>query len=177
MPADIEKVRIRLRDQDREIEVEGTSKEVDRLLASWWSSGTERREMPGSSPRSRRQQIQSAAGTSDSAESGSDVLAIVNKVRGLPNVDQVYDRVLHKKDAFRRIALVLSCASGPMTSGEISAVLGQLGVKTDSSGVSHAIRRNIRKLTQTTRRVPGSTPRYNLTSQAMSEFREWVKSG
>lgn len=163
-------IRLRLRNGDLEIEVEGPRKDVDELLSQFWPhhSHSPTSETPASTGGSRR--INNASPTTESPEDEFNPAEIANRIREHPLHQAIETEILHKRDIFNKCALVLWATGYPLTSGEIAKVLENLDVRAHLPNISEAIKRNTSQLTKSTARKQGSVPRYKLTSKARSDF-------
>ena len=84
-------------------------------------------------------------------------------------------KVLHQKNIWNKVALVLWCNDEPLTSGDVHRTLSNLDVNVSLPNVSDRLKENSSKLTKSgARKRGGAVVRYKFTSQARKEFGDWL---
>ncbi|MGD0139920.1 MAG: hypothetical protein ABSD28_13675 [Tepidisphaeraceae bacterium] len=178
-------VKIKLRDGSREIELEGPRADVDALLKTWWQdepfehSASGNSDKPGAPKPASRRPPSSRAGSPRSTSHGKappfDPQPIVNRMRDHPDFQIWEEKVLHQRNAIKKIKLVAWFSKEPQTTGEFHAILQGLGVKANQGNVSNSVKAAISDFLQDGTRTRGAVVRYKLTSNAEKEFGAWLK--
>ena len=109
---------------------------------------------------------------SPSASDGANEL--VNRMKQRADFAVLTEKVIHERDLWNKIRLVLFLADGAMTSGEIQAVLAGLNLKTDVPAVSKKLKAKHASLVSSGPRKKGTVARYKLSGPARSETEKWV---
>jgi len=177
-----DRVRIRLRCADREIEVEGTRSDLDELVAKWWraessdaGSNTDRSDgSPGTQSPSRPRGKQSSKASNPTDEADAIALSIARRIKTHDQFELFESKVLHNNDRKRLVQLVSWIGGEPLTSGDIARVLQELQVKIDLSGVSKVLKRDANEYITDGRRSRGKTTRYSLSARASKDFQTWL---
>jgi hypothetical protein len=108
-------------------------------------------------------------------EDAFDPSAVANSLKEDASFPVYQEKVLHKNDVYKKIALICSRTDGPLTSGQITNVLKALDVKAFLAAISRTIKKNSGKFTASAARKKGGTvPKYKLTSLARTEFEGWL---
>jgi hypothetical protein len=133
-------LKIRLRAGVREIEIEGNRSDVDDLLSKWWTSvdsaQTENEtetetetensiERTARTPKckNRPAAARSARGAiSADSESAFDPNSIANQIKERKDFGNLQQKILHKKDSYNKIALILWISDTPLTSSRSRSV-------------------------------------------------------
>jgi hypothetical protein len=180
-----EHVKVRLKAGSREIEAEGPRGDVDELLAKWWTppsadgDGEEeqidlgrRPKRPGATSRKRA----TSPGSEGKGGVPLDLQPMINKMREDESHDTWEEKVLHTRSLINKIKLVCWYHNEPLTTGQIVKVLEGLGVKTQLSNVSTAIKDALAEFLQDGVRTKGAIIRYKLTGKTAKEFEAWLNT-
>lgn len=178
----LETIQIRLQRGDSEIEVQGTRKDVDELLAKWWTTsnglkskdptklgiraGDKSRKARGRGTRKRLQ--------TESDDSGFDPVSHANAIKESDDYGSI-ERMLRSRSRWCRVSAVLALVDSPLTSGEIHKILGQLNVKMSLPHVSQTLKDNSKSLLTDGVRRRGVAVRYSLSSSAKQAFARQLK--
>ena len=164
---------------------EGNRSDVDDLLSKWWTSvdsaQTENEtetensiERTARTPKrkNRPAAARSARGAiSADSESAFDPNSIANQIKERKDFGNLQQKILHKKDSYNKIALILWISDTPLTSGQIHRVLEALDVRMGLPQVSKGLRANISKFLTSAKRQAGGPPAtYRLSAQAKADF-------
>jgi len=136
-----------------------------------------RPRIPSNEQRERRsakigppQPDQHEAQSADS-ESAFDPNSIANQIKERKDFGNLQQKILHKKDSYNKIALILWISDTPLTSGQIHRVLEALDVRMGLPQVSKGLRANISKFLTSAKRQAGGPPAtYRLSAQAKADF-------
>jgi hypothetical protein len=101
-------------------------------------------------------------------------IAIANRLKERADFHILQEKVLHARQIWPKMQLVMYESRRPLTSGEIADTLQSFQLKTDYSSVSHKLADMAGKVRNTESRKPGANPGYELTGPARSEFGEWL---
>ncbi len=99
---------------------------------------------------------------------------IVNTMKQRDDFKSISDKVLHKRDVWNKIRLVLYFAGGPMTSREIASVLNGLELKTDQPAVSNKLKQHHADVIASGVRKKGLPTRYKLSAPARNDTQTWL---
>jgi len=177
-------VRIKLKSGDSEIEVEGSKAEVDQLLDLWWPRLGRDEDSSANLPPKNQATKRRPHATGKSAalqtsgkngDSKFDPVALANSIKERKDFKSIQAHVLHKKDMYRKIALICLQADDHLTSGDIARVMKVLDLKGSVGNVSSNLKTNSSKFVTTgSRRAGGAIAGYKLTSHAKTEFEDWL---
>lgn len=162
--------RVRVKQGDAEVEVEGSTADVERLLDAWWNRILDGPRKQSPRPESQRRPLRPEAPPEPQDRSEFDPVSAANRLKEHPRSDAFRAEVFHKRDLWPKIALVMYHVNMPLTSGEIAAVLKELDIKTNVASVSRKLDEQSSKVTRDGPRKSGSVPKYKLTSQARQEI-------
>ncbi len=180
---DSKTVKIRLRNGEAEIEIEGPRGDVDQLLGQWWkaSSSPQSTEPRADTPKNRRIAVATGARRSPKAareqlESSLDPVTVANAVKESEHFDAIEQKILHApRDIYHKVAFVIWFAEKALTSGDVYRVLSALHVRLDLASISRTLKSNMKNLTTDKARKSGGPPAtYQLTAKARSEFEKWL---
>lgn len=171
-------VKVKLREKDREIEVEGSPAHVDRLLAKWWLAG---RLTTGSSPldikkavNGQKSDVPPSEATEELPEDPVEATAL--RIQRDDRFRYFARHVLHAPNNINKIRLVCLFAVRPLTTGEIRKVLVKLGVRIGTTRVSHTVKKYALDFILDQQRRSGVWCKYQLTGKASGEFQHWLNS-
>jgi hypothetical protein len=190
-------IKVRLRAGQREIEIEGSRKDVDDLLTKFWSDswlateplltengdhGVEQLEQFAKRTlgKKKRKPIRDVGGKSGpkAAESAFDPTAIVNRIKEDERHETFQKKIVQVRgDPYHKAAFVAWFADTPLTSGQIHKVLEGLGVKVSLPRLSGTLSENSHDLITSGKRSRGGAPiTYHLSSPAKTAFESWLLS-
>ncbi len=177
-----DKIKVRLRNGGREIEIEAGRADIDELLEKWWTSASiedsdESGEQPAKNTRKPKPARKARSASSESEPSNSfDLNALANKIKQHKELSLIEKKIIHVSgDPYNKIALILWVADEALTSGDIFRTLGGMDVKADLPTISKALKKSSSKfLTSTQRKAGGLPATYRLSAQAKSDFEKWL---
>ena len=105
---------------------------------------------------------------------GLDLNDLVNTMKERKEFRTISDEVLHKRDLWNKIRVILFYADTAMTSGELQKVLSAFDLKTDRPGVSNKLKREHSRLVSSGARKPGAVIRYKLSGPAKRVTEKWL---
>jgi hypothetical protein len=184
------RIRIRLRAGNREIEAEGTKADLLELLEKYWApvslnaseeeeedhtddkpTGNKRKPM-----RARPSKPKARATNATNEKEAFDANGFANMIKGEDHFPTINTKLIQARGIlFRKACLVLRYSDEPLTSGEIQKALEALGIKVQLGNLSNSLKDNLSSLMSDAARTAGKTPRYKLTARAITEFDEWLK--
>lgn len=179
-------VKVRLRSGGREIEIEGPRTDVDDLLEKWWvpseqpaeeddgdENGTRDPPTPNKAKRRRSRSRSSERRHSEGDDSSVDSQNIANSIKEDSRFPTFEKKILHLRDRYNKVALVVWHAGIPLTSGDIHKTLKALLVRINLAHVSNTLTSN--KFLPDRARARGGPPtRYVLTGAAKAAFESWL---
>jgi hypothetical protein len=179
-------VKLRLRAGDFEIEVEGTHTDVVAILEKYWTptassggSDVPQKRQPARPKRSNAR-ARAASADADADDDNDDSLfdahKLANEMKQDDRFEAFTEKVLHQRDQWNKIALVLWYAKREMTSGAIQKVLSSLNVRMKRQNVTKVMARETSKLLSDVPRKPGAKVPYRLESRASAAFEKWLLS-
>jgi len=172
-------VHLRLKNGEREIEITGTMDEIGTILGKYWSSipaPSGHPESPiGAAKKTKGARSSSRKTDSDTEANAGQINGVVQKIKSHAKIALITEKILHKKDRWNKIGLVLIHADDGLTSGEVQKCLHDLGVKIDQPSVSHTLKKSSSKVFNDTRRTSGAIVRYKLTGPAKEEIAKLIK--
>lgn len=150
---------------------------IDSLLEGGADSGEPKARVRRKLPKKKRTKDRS--NSQDEANelggpSAVDSNDIVNTLKERADFGKLTSEVIHKKDLWNKIRLIMYLADTSMTSGEIFAVLGGLDVKTSLPSVSVKLRAQHASLIASGARKKGAINRYKLSGPARGETGKWL---
>lgn len=175
-------IKLRLRDGDRELEIEGDKAEVDHLVAKLWFSSditpvVNRPETRARSQGKARKPVTSkaASGNAPATSRTFDALSIANQMKEDSGFTNYKEKILHKSDVYRKVAFVAWWTDAELTSGDIKRTLTALSVKITLPSISNCLKKHSDKfINPIGRQMGGKTPTYKMTSSAQTEFDQWL---
>ncbi|MHA7813828.1 MAG: hypothetical protein ACX94C_10595 [Phycisphaerales bacterium] len=181
-----EKVRVRIRDGEFEIEAEGPQSFVQETVAEWVESvknGIEQRvkDKKPATRKSSGKTKQSGSKTSKravpkDAEDDFDSQTLVNQIREDGQCEMFERKVLDARSRINKAKLILWYADRHLTTGQIAKVLSGLGVKIGTPGISTAINNHLNDFLQDGTRTKGAVIKYKLTGKSAREFTKWLEA-
>ena len=132
--------------------------------------------LKGKTTSGQAQSRKRAAKTTEKASEEVSLIAIVNKIKDCDESEKIEKKVLDKQSVDNRILLVFYACSQHfpqrrLTSGEISKVTSELGVKISQPNVAKKITRSLLKyLDSDSTRVRGKASFYKLNRKGISYF-------
>jgi len=101
---------------------------------------------------------------------------IVNQLKARDDFKNISDSILQKSSLWKKIMLILTSSDTALSSGEITKVLNDFGVKTQISSVSRCLGNNDSELIRSAPRKigSGSNPTYKLSLPAEQKFKVFV---
>jgi len=170
-------VRIRVRQGESEIEVEGPAAVVETIADKWWaalgeghdSGDTPRpRRKTGAAPHTRKEKTETS-NSDESADSTFDATKTANAIKDHEHHGWFVKEILHKRSLWKKVQLVLYIEQD-LTSGQIAKVLDELDVSASQPAVSRCLDTNGSSLKRDEARRKGKVPRYRLLAVSRSEF-------
>lgn len=159
------------------ITIDGSVEEVARIVSLYKSDGVK-------APKSTRcatQGVSREAVSDEKSKDQIDLAAMANKVRDCGEAEALEVNVLDHPDVVNRVLMCLYvnkvyfAHQPPMTTGEISRLLKQLGVPISTANVSTAISRKAKALVMADGvRKKGAIVRYELNRRGMQQFEEII---
>lgn len=179
----VNNIKLRLRSGNFEIEVEGAHGDVVSILEKYWAPGaplpTQVGDTAGATPKPKqrvKRVVPIAHGEDDDSDSSFDAHKLATGMKQDDNFQLFVAKVLHERDQWNKIALVLWFADTPLTSGQVQKVLGSLNVRMKLQNVTKVMRREHSKLISDKPRTAGARVPYRLESRAESAFEKWLLS-
>jgi hypothetical protein len=177
-----DKIKVRLRNGGREIEIEAGRTDIDELLEKWWTSASvedlnESGEQPATITRKSKPARKARSASSASEPSNAfDSNALANEIKQHKDLGLIEKKIIHVSgDSYNKIALILWIADEALTSGDIFRTLSGMDVKADLPTISKALKKNSSKFLTSTQRKSGGPPAtYRLSAQAKSDFEKWL---
>jgi hypothetical protein len=162
---------------------------VDEILTKWWNQvgASDHEETPSRETKSRSRPLKSKKrkiqtktdSTGDAAgqsESSYDPNTVANEIKERADFSKIERKVLHTRDRYNKVALILWLSDAPLTSGQIHRTLEALDVRISLPHVSTSLKQNISKfLTSSKRQAGGQPASYRLSAQAKTEFENWLR--
>lgn len=178
-------IRLRLRDGDREIEVEGAREDVDDLLATWWTARAASKnsgapKKPAKKPAAKKRGTTSQSAPNPHAQEGVPVAAIVNAIHEADNYEAIETHILNKRGAAARILLCFVFAKQlgvqSLRTSDVEAITDGLGVKLHATNVAKSIREGLRKyLSADGVTRPGVPMNYKINRRGRQAYDKYVK--
>lgn len=128
----------------------------------------------GGAPKKKRKSAGAKPARGEGASTDPDPVQIANQIKQRQDFDKIEQRILHARDVWDKIRLVLLIVNEPLTSGSIAEVLSQFKLKTDITSVSRTLTKNRGSLAPTGRVVRGGRPGYELTGPARRRAEKWL---
>lgn len=186
-------VKLRLKAGRREIEIEGSISDVEKLLTDWWHKGTHvddanddeeegdeeddtSTDESGGKKRTRKRTRSQPATGDGAVRQTFDATAFSNKVKQDKKFAIIKSKIIiGSPTVWRKTAFVFWYANKGLTSGDITRCLIALGIRTDLPAISKAINANKENFTLSGKRERGGgAVHYTLTEAARHEFEEWL---
>jgi hypothetical protein len=152
-------------------------------LEKWWRPSVGAADEPtdilnsqGAKPRTAHRSRAAKKPNDGPGKEAFDLQSLVNTIRDDPNYERYESKVLHADDALAKVKLICWKAEQRLTSGEISRILGGLGVKMKQPAVSGTIARSLGEFLQDGERKKGAVIRYGLTGKAKKTFEVWLNT-
>jgi len=124
--------------------------------------------------RPKRKANDSSSESVDTESASVDTNDIVNTMKERADFSELSSKVLHARDLWDKIRLILYFADSAMTSGEIYRVLQGFDIKTTLPAVSKKLKEMHGQLISSGTRRPGAVIRYKLSGPAKSEAEKWM---
>lgn len=162
------------------ITIDGSVEEVAKIISIYRSDGVK-------SSKAHRRPVQPSTKEAVDNEKGKeaiDLAAMANKIRDCDEAEALESKILDHPDVVNKILMCLYMnkiyfgEQPPMTTGEISKLLKQLGVPVATANVSTAISRKAKALVMADGvRKKGSIVRYELNRRGVQQFEELLGRG
>jgi hypothetical protein len=117
-----------------------------------------------------------AHGNDDDGDSSFDAHKLATEMKQDDKFQLFIARVLHQRDQWNKIALVLWFADTPLTSGQVQKVLTSLNVRMKRQNITKVMGREHAKLISDKPRTSGAKVPYRLESKADAAFEKWLLS-
>ncbi|WP_411819539.1 hypothetical protein ABFZ85_12140 [Hyphococcus formosus] len=159
------------------ITINGSTEEVARILSLYKSAGSQTKKR-SVSPNKKQD---CSTKSSESPNQEIDLAAMANIIRDCDQAEVFEAKILDQQDVVNRILMCLYVNKKyfsdhpPMTTGEISKLLKQLGIPVATANVSTAISRKAKAFVMTDAvRTKGAIIRYELNRRGMQHFEEII---
>ncbi len=129
---------------------------------------------PTKKTKTKRAKHSSDGGGQSEGGSAVDVNDVVNTMKEHDDFQKLSREVLHKRDLWSKIRLILFFSGSAMTSGEIQKVLAAFDLKTDQPAVSRKLKDMHAQLISSGARKAGAVIRYGLSGPAKSDTQKWL---
>lgn len=159
------------------ITIDGSIEEVAKIISIYKSDGVK-------SPKPHRRTAQTPskeAVENENAREAIDLAAMANRIRDCDEAEVLEHKVLDHPDVVNKVLMCLYinkkyfAEQPPMTTGEISKLLKQLGIPVATANVSTAISRKAKALVMADGvRKRGAILRYELNRRGLQQFEEFI---
>jgi hypothetical protein len=172
-----ENYRVKVKQGDREYEVESTSKEYVNAKLKELLSQTDFK-IPKSNQVQKRKQRKNAGadtGTNNQNSEAIDIAGVVNFIKDDDQFNDIESNVLDKQNRLPRILMCMYYAAkfqddAFLTTGQVEKITDQLGVKIKKSNVGSSIKENLKYFHSKNTRKQGQVVYYKLSRNGEKEF-------
>jgi len=178
-------IKLRLKDGEREIEVEGVKEDIDSILDRWWLGGAflpddirdqgENRVTPPAKKKTPRRARKVAKEKKETPPQSPELEphAVANRVKEDERFDRIQKKILHvAADYIHKAAFVLWFVNKPLSSGQVHKILQALDIRVGQPRVSEALKDH--SFIASGQRARGVSVEYRLTARAKAEFEQWL---
>lgn len=178
-----DRIKIRVKKNNDEIEVEGSRKDVNELLDNWYHSFESGNDIPSKSgdalkkktAKKGKRRAKNNLKIASVDNSAVSVVQLANKIKNVDNYKKYETTILHKSNAWNKVRFVLGMTDDELTSGDIHRTLKELGIRISTSNVSTTLKSHTSDVFTDKVRSKGAILKYTLTGKAKKDFNEFLK--